>query len=117
MNETLPGIVINLNRYGGTVRLDDGDLAIATPDDVETHRGAYERSLANHQRLTFEVRRDGRRRSVALAPQIVDEGLEEKITAYLRDTEDRESPDALPAAERHFLKKKKRAAVFAKRVP
>jgi hypothetical protein len=117
VSETLHGIVINLNRYGGTVRLDDGDIASANPVDVETHRNAYERSLTNHQRLSFEVRRDGRRRSVLLAPQIVDEALEEKIAAYIRDTEEWETPDAPPAAERHFLKKKKRAAIFAKRAP
>lgn len=117
MSETAAGIVINLNRYGGTVRLDDGDIASANPIDIETHRGAYERSLADHQRLTFEVRRDGRRRTVLLAPQIVDEGLEEKIAAYMRDTEDWETPDAMPAAEWHFLKKKKRAAAFAQRTP
>ena len=115
MSETSTGIVINLNRYGGTVRLDDGDIASANPADVETHRSEYERSLTDHRRLTFEVRREGRRRTVLLAPQIVDEGLEEKISAYLRETEEWEMPDALPAAERHFLKKKKRAAVFANR--
>ncbi len=115
MNDTLSGIVINLNRYGGTVRLDDGDIASADSVDVETHRGSYERSLTNHQRLTFEVRRDGRRRSVLLAPQIVDYALEEKIASYLRETEEWQSPDALPAAERHFLKKKKRAAAFSNR--
>jgi hypothetical protein len=107
VSQTSAGIVINLNRYGGAVRLDDGDIAFADPADIETHRGAYERSLTNHQRLTFEVRRDGRRRSVLLAPQIIDEGLEEKITMFLRDAE--------PAGERHFLKKKQRAAAFAKR--
>ena len=67
MNETSAGIVINLNRYGGTVRLDDGDIASANPVDVETHRGAYERSLTDRQRLTFEVRRDGRRRGARYA--------------------------------------------------
>ena len=115
MSETSTGIVINLNRYGATVRLDEGDIASANAVDVETHRGAYERSLADHQRLTFEVRREGRRRFVMLAPQIVDEGLEGKIAAYLRDTEQWETPEVMPAAERHFLKKKKRAAIFAKR--
>lgn len=117
MSETLAGIVINLNRYGGTVRLDGGELASAHAADVETHRTAYEGSLMNHQPLTFEVRRDGRRCAVSLAPQILDEGLEEKISAYLRQTEAWETPDAMPAAERHFLKKKKRAALFAERVP
>ena len=31
VNETSAGIVINLNRYGGAVRLDDGDIASANP--------------------------------------------------------------------------------------
>ena len=115
MNETSAGIVINLNRYGGAVRLDDGDIASANPADVETHRNVYERSLTDRQRLTFEVRRHGRRRFVLLAPQIVNDDLEDKISAFLRESEEWETPDTVPAADRHFLKKKKRAAIFAKR--
>jgi hypothetical protein len=117
VSDTLAGIVINLNAYGATVRLEDGDLAAASPTDVETHREVYQRSLARHKRLRFEVRRDGRRRSVSLAPQIVDDELEEQIATYLKSTEAWEPPDAMPAAERHFLRKKRRAAVFAKRTP
>lgn len=112
MNGTSGGIVINLNAYGATVRLDDGDLAIASASDVETHRDQYQRSLIRRKRLAFEVRREGRRRAVSLAPQLHDEKLEEQIASYLKSTEEWEPPDGPPAAERHFLRKKRRAALF-----
>lgn len=112
MNDTASGIVINLNAYGATVRLDDGDLASASAVDVEGHRDQYERSLMRRTRLAFEVRRDGRRCAVSLAPQIRDDALEEQIASYLKSTEEWESADGLPAAERHFLRKKRRAALF-----
>jgi hypothetical protein len=67
--------------------------------------------------LAFEVRRDGRRRAVSLAPQIRDDELEEQIVSYLKSTEEWEQPDGIPAAERHFLRKKRRAALFEKRQP
>ena len=69
------------------------------------------------KRLAFEVRRDGRRRAVSLAPQIRDDELEEQIASYLKSTEEWEQPDGIPAAERHFLRKKRRAALFEKRQP
>ncbi len=112
MSDTAGGIVINLNAYGATVRLDDGDLASASASDVETHRDQYQRSLTRHKRLAFEVRREGRRRAVSLAPQLHDDALEEQISSFLKSTEEWEATDALPAAERHFLRKKRRAAVF-----
>lgn len=112
MNGTAGGIVINLNAYGATVRLDDGDLASASAHDVETHRDEYQRSLMRRKRLAFEVRREGRRCAVSLAPQIHDETLEEQIASYLRSTEEWEPADGVPAAERHFLRKKRRAALF-----
>jgi hypothetical protein len=112
VNDTSGGIVINLNSYGATVRLDDGDLASASASDVETHRDQYQRSLVRQKRLAFEVRRQGRRRSVSLAPQIRDETLEEQIASYLKSTEEWEPADGIPAAERHFLRKKRRAALF-----
>jgi hypothetical protein len=112
LNGTSGGIVINLNAYGATVRLDDGDLASASALDVETHRDQYQRSLVRRKRLAFEVRRQGRRCAVSLAPQIRDDGLEEQIAVYLRSTEEWEPADGVPAAERHFLRKKRRAALF-----
>jgi hypothetical protein len=117
MSDTLGGIVINLNAYGATVRLDDGDLASADPSDVETHRDQYQRSLTRHKRLAFEIRRAGRRCAVSLAPQIHDDELEEQIASYLKSTEEWEPADGLPAAERHFLRKKRRAALFDAKRP
>lgn len=112
MNDTLGGIVINLNAYGATVRLDDGDLATASASDVEAHRDQYQISLTRHKRLAFEVRRNGRRATVSLAPQIRDDKLELQIASYLKSTEEWEPADGPPAAERHFLRKKRRAALF-----
>jgi hypothetical protein len=112
VNDTTSGIVINLNRYGATVRLDGGDLATASAADVESHRDQYQRSLVRCKRLAFEVRRVGRRCAVSLAPQLRDETLEEQIVSYLKSTEEWEPAGGVPAAERHFLRKKRRAALF-----
>jgi hypothetical protein len=112
VNGTAGGIVINLNTYGATVRLDDGDLATASSADVEHHRDQYQRSLTGRTRLAFEVRRQGRRCAVSLAPQIRDDKLEEQIALYLKSTEEWEPADGPPAAERHVLRKKRRAALF-----
>jgi hypothetical protein len=115
VSDTSGGIVINLNSYGATVRLDDGDLASASSSDVETHRDQYQRSLASKKRLAFEVRRRGRRCAVSLAPQLRDDALEEQIASYLKSTEEWEPADGMAAAERHFLRKKRRAALFESR--
>ena len=112
MSERVDGIVINLNAYGATVRLDDGELATAPAFDVEAHRPDYERSLSRHKELAFELKRGGRRAMVVLAPQIRDDELEEQIADYLRSTQDWEPADGPPAHERHFLRKKRRAAQF-----
>jgi hypothetical protein len=110
VSESVDGIVINLNAYGATVRLDNGDLATAPADDVETHR-----ALTQRQELAFDLRREGRRPVVVLAPQIRDAELDEQINSYLRSTQDWEAPDGVPAADRHFLHKKRRAALFESR--
>ena len=111
--ELVDGIVINLNAYGATVRLDNGELATAPSTDVDAHRADYQKSLVRRKRLSFDLRRDGRRRStVLLAPQLRDEEFEAQIASYLKSTEEWESPDGVPAAERHFLRKKRRAALF-----
>lgn len=117
MSETLKGIVINLNAYGATVRLDGGDLASAVASDVESHRDQYQRSLTHGTRLAFELRRSGRRCAVALAPQIRDDRLEEQIAGYLKSTQEWEPADGVPAADRHFLRKKRRAALFEVKRP
>jgi hypothetical protein len=115
VSESVDGIVINLNAYGATVRLDNGDLATAPADDVETHRAQYQRALTQRKELAFDLRREGRRPVVVLAPQIRDAELDEQINSYLRSTQDWEPPDGVPAADRHFLHKKRRAALFESR--
>jgi len=113
VSDTLKGVVINLNTYGATVRLEGGELATASASDVAEHRDQYQRSLFARKRLAFEVRQGGRRCSVSLAPQIRDDELEEHIAGYLKSTQEWEPADVMPAAERHFLQKKRRAAYFA----
>jgi hypothetical protein len=112
VTEPIDGIVINLNAYGATVRLENGDLASASPADVEAHRADYQRSLIARRELAFELRREGRRMVVVLAPQIHDEALDERIASYLKSTQEWDAPDGVPQAERHFLHKKRRAALF-----
>ncbi len=104
------GVVININQFGATIRLDGGDLAQARAEDVDAHRSSYERSLTSHTRLAFVRSAGERRATLALAPQITDERLDEQIASYLKSTEEAWESSELPAHERHFLKKKKRAA-------
>lgn len=115
MNETERGIVINLNAYGATVRLNDGRLASAPLVDVEKHRAQYDRALTGRKSLEFIVQQSGRHVVAMLAPQLRDEQFEEQIAGYLKMTEEWEKPDMPPAHERHFLQKKKRAALFESR--
>jgi hypothetical protein len=106
------GIVINLNAYGATVRLDSGDLAIAPFSDVEANRAKYQQSLLRRIVLSFEVRKNGRRPIVVLVPQISDEALDERIATFLQSTQEWDERDGVPTAQRHFLRKKHRAELF-----
>lgn len=112
MSDSIDGIVINLNAYGATIRLENGVLASAPPSDVEAHRQDYQLSLARRKEVAFALRREGRRPTVVLVPRIRDEELDERIASYLKSTQEWEAPDGVPAAERHFLHKKRRAATF-----
>jgi hypothetical protein len=113
VTEPVHGIVINLNAYGATVKLESGELASAPTGDVDTHRATYERSLTGRKSLAFQRHDGSRRPMVTLIPQITDEKLDEQIAAYLKSTQEWESDDELPAAERHFLQKKRRAEHFS----
>lgn len=115
MNNLERGVVINLNSYGATVRLIGGRLASVPPADLEKNRTMYERALTGRKTLEFQIHPSGRHTTVSLAPQLRDEDFEEQIAGYLKMTEDWERPDAPPAHERHFLRKKKRAALFESR--
>ena len=88
MSETERGIVINVNAYGATVRLDDGRLASAPAADVEKHRGSYDRALISRRPLEFMVQ-GGKHPLVLIAPQLHDEQFETQInrareTVYVR---------------------------------
>ena len=108
-------MVININAYGATVRLDDGRIASVPLDDLEKNRSSYERAVTGRKVLEFVVQSSGRHSMLHLAPQIHDAHFEEQIAGYLKMTEEWEKPDAPPAHERHFLQKKKRAALFTSR--
>jgi hypothetical protein len=115
VNDTERGMVININAYGATVRLEDGRLASVPLVDLEKNRPSYERAVTGRKVLHFVVQSGGRHPLLLLAPQIRDEQFEEQIAGYLKMTEEWEMPDAPPAHERHFLRKKKRAALFQSR--
>lgn len=115
MNASERGIVININAYGATVRLRDGRIASVPLVDVDKNRAAYDRALTGRKVLEFIVQPGGRHVLAMLAPQIHDQQFEEQIANYLKMTEEWEKPDAPPAHERHFLQKKKRAALFQSR--
>lgn len=115
MSQTQRGIVINLNAYGATVRLDDGRLASVPLVDIEKNRDVYGRAFERRKPLEFILQPTGRHPMLMLAPQLRDEQFEEQIAQYLKMTAEWEKPDVPPAHERHFLQKKKRAALFESR--
>ncbi len=106
------GTVINVNAFGATVRLDDGRLASAPPADVEKHRGYYDKGLMSRKPMEFVVQSAERRPMVMLTPQLHDEQFEAQIANYIKSTHEWENPELPPAHERHFLRKKRRAALF-----
>lgn len=113
MNERVYGFVINVNAYGATVRLESGELASAPAGDVEAHRNDYERGMSSRQSLAFMMHPGGRRPMVTIVPRIDEPELDAQIARYLETTQEWENDaDGVPAHERHFLRKKKRAARF-----
>lgn len=115
MTDTQRGVVINVNLYGATVRLDDGRLASAPSADVEKHRADYDRGIFSRKPLEFIVQPGGRHPTAMLAPQLRDDQFEAQIADYLKSTQAWEDPELPPAHERHFLRKKRRAAIFESR--
>jgi hypothetical protein len=115
VSELVRGTVLNLHAFGGTVRLESGQVASAPASDVQTHRAAYQRAMTGRKDLQFVLARDGRHPIVLLAPQIRDDAFEAQIAEYLKETQEWEAPEVPPAHERHFLRKKKRAALFESR--
>lgn len=113
MNERVYGTVINVNAYGATVRLESGELASAPAGDVETHRAEYDNGLSSKNALAFVLHPGTRRPMVTIVPRIDEPELDAQIARYLESTAQWENDaDGVPAHERHFLNKKKRAAHF-----
>jgi hypothetical protein len=116
VNDSAPeqrtGEVLQIHAFGAVVRLEGGELAVAPPGDVEVHRSEYERALTSRRRLSFDVRRRGRRPVVSLIPELHDAHLEAQIASFLKETEEWEIVDGVPLHERRFLRKKRRAARF-----
>ncbi|MGB6987474.1 MAG: hypothetical protein WBD74_15995 [Candidatus Aquilonibacter sp.] len=113
MNEQVYGFVLNVNAYGATVRLESGELASAPAGDVEAHRNDYERGMSSRESLAFLMHPSARRPMVTIVPRIVEPKLDAQIARYLESTQEWENDaDGVPAHERHFLRKKKRAAQF-----
>jgi len=124
---SLRGVVINVHALGATVRLDDGTLAAVPPAEAAKNRPALLGSLSRREQLVFTVEREGRHAvariasegaAVAMrpeAPRLHDESFESLMNAYLKSVEEREPPDRPAPAERHFIRKKRRATFFEAR--
>lgn len=115
MSETSRGRVLNVHAFGASVRLENGELASAPCDDVERNRPVYVRALSTKKSLEFIVLPSTRHPVAVLAPLVRDEDFESQMTEYLKQTQEWERADEPPAHERHFLRKKRRAALFESR--
>jgi hypothetical protein len=63
--------------------------------------------------LAFVLHPGSRRPMVTIVPRIAEPELDAQIAQYLESTQAWENdPDGVPAHERHFLQKKKRARLF-----
>ncbi|MBV8689662.1 MAG: hypothetical protein JOZ59_06100 [Candidatus Eremiobacteraeota bacterium] len=129
MTQRVRGTVINIHSFGATVRLESGDVASVPISDVNENRSTYTRALASRTNLPFDSSEDPPRAVLRLAKTRIDEPIdpsttapalrnerfEEQLAGYLKETQEWELEDAPPAHERHFLRKKRRAAIFENR--
>jgi len=123
------GTVINVHYHGATVRLEDGTLAAVPAGELAANRPLFVSSYQRRTTLPLLVERHGRHATARLAtsdspepvprppaaPQLVDEAFEQRMGAYLKATEEWAPADRPPPAERHFIRKKRRAALFEAR--
>ncbi len=93
---------------------------------MAAHRPAYAASLSRREPLGLVLDRHGRHRVVrielpsnAAAPAAgalqSDATFEARIGAYLKSTQEWAPADKPPPAERHFIRKKRRARLFEAR--
>lgn len=124
------GVVISVHNLGATVRLEDGRLAAIPLGDVELQRNLLTSSLRRRETLEFDVAPTSGRHVVARLPGAQRPAggtpveppdlktpilFEAAMTSYLRSLEEREGAGEPSPAERHALRKKKRAAWFEAR--
>ncbi|MBC5809633.1 MAG: hypothetical protein GIW95_02065 [Candidatus Eremiobacteraeota bacterium] len=124
---TSQGVVISVHHFGAMARLEDGTLAAISPGELAAHRPTFVRSLQRRELLAFHLERSGKRAAVRLAdappstlpppssPGFGDAVFEARMNAYLKSTEEWAPADRPPPAERHFIRKKRRAAFFEAR--
>lgn len=126
---TVTGTVINIHHHGATVRLADGTLAAVPASELAAHRPAYVDCYNRRAPLELVLDRRGRHPIVILpqsataapqvspnlAPRLVDAAFERRIGEYLRATQEWAPADRPEPAERHFIRKKRRAALFEAR--
>jgi len=120
------GTVINIHYHGATVRLEDGTLAAVSGAELAENRPAYVASLQRRTPLTLALDGRGRHPLVALprtfhveatepALPLSDQAFEARMDEYLKSTHEWAPPDRPPPAERHFIRKKRRARIFEAR--
>ena len=123
------GVVINIHAHGAIVRLEDGSLVAVPASELAAHRHAYVASLANRSQLALALDTRGRHPIVTLegspvaasvsqaspAPELMNLEFEQRIGTYLKETEAWAPPDRPAPSERHFIRKKRRAALFEAR--
>lgn len=124
--ERVRGTVISVHSFGATVRLENGEVASVPIFDVNANRAAYTRAVASRTGLPFDAHLRSGHRMLVLAttrideviepavtlPSLTNQAFEEQIATYLKETQEWERADAPAAHERHFLRKKRRAAFF-----
>ena len=124
------GTVINIHFHGALVRLEDGTLAAVGAAELAANRAVYLASLQGRAPIDLVVDRAGRHAVASLQPAVpaipaesaadtlgVDPEFEARIGAYLKETAAWAPPDRPAPAERHFIRKKRRAALFEARNP
>jgi len=112
------GTVINIHQHGATVRLEDGTLAAVPASELAANRPAYVSSQATRAPLTLALERRSGHAIVALergAPRLIEAAFEAQMNAFLRSSQEWDPADGPPPAERHFIRKKRRAASFEAR--
>ncbi len=127
------GTVINVHHHGATVRLEDGTLAAVPAAEFSANRVTYVSSHVSRAPLELVLSRRGGHPIVALtsaAPtsdaqaaggvassvRLIDAAFEAQMNVFLKASEEPwTAADSAPPAQRHFIRKKRRAALFEAR--